>query len=258
MRNPNRVPILILALAAAACAQRDTAWLPLFGGKDMAKWAFSKDCWRADSGMLIGQGKSAFSTFCHTRRAYSDFVFSGWTRLWETSAGYANSGIQYRSGFIDSTSHRMQGYQWDIGGGFDGSILPENGFPLDAPPREVSEACRGTIRKNGWNHVVITADRGVVRHELNGVTCLEFQASVTEGYIGLQFPATATVMKVDFRDLYIRPLNGSFSIPDSEAVYPGEYTTIGLVPLLPARALRGMPFRFPSYDVRGRALRRPY
>lgn len=230
MRVPIRIPVLIsglaFGLAAAAWAEGPMPWLPLFDGRSLDQWSYAKNFWRTDSGMLVGQGKSPITTFCHTARPFSDFVLSGWTRLWETSAGYANSGIQYRSRFIDSLAHRMQGYQWDIGGGFDGSILPEGGFPMDAPPREISEACRATIRKNGWNHVVITADQGRIRHELNGVTCLEYQASVAEGYIGLQLPATNLVMKVDFRDLYIRPLNGSFAIPDSEAVFlDGAYAT---------------------------------
>ncbi len=265
MRYPIRSGITVLAVLGSIAAgwaaetQSDVAWLPLFDGKALSKWSFAPDFWRADSGMLIGQGKSSVSTFCHTRAAYSDFVFSGWTRLWETTAAYSNSGIQYRSGFIDSLSHRMQGYQWDIGGGFDGSLLPENGFPHDTPPREISEACRASIRKNGWNHVVITADRGLIRHELNGITCLEFNASVADGYIGFQFPATTTVMKVDFRDLYIRPLNGSFVIPDSEAVYLGLYHTSGLAPRNP------VPSELPSirpgysatrnfYDIMGRSL----
>lgn len=257
MRDPKRVPFLILAALAAAGAQDRTAWLPLFDGGDLSQWSYAREFWRSDSGMLIGQGKSSTSTFCHTSRAYSDFVLSGWTRLWETSAGQANSGIQYRSRFTDSLAHRMQGYQWDIGGGFDGSILPEGGFPADAPPREVSEACRATIRKNGWNHVVITADKGHIRHQLNGVTCLEFQASVAAGYFGLQFPATPLVMKVDFRDIFIRPLNGSFAIPDSLAVWMdgSNAVPLGLRPesRVPKAAPGGFGVTFPmGYPAWGR------
>jgi hypothetical protein len=264
MRFPITAAVVAGGMAWGAWAQAGTAWLPLFDGKGLERWDYDPAFWRTDSGMLVGQGKATQATFCHTRLPYSDFVFSGWTRLWETSAGYANSGIQYRSQLTDSLAHRMQGYQWDIGGGFDGSLLPEDGFPPDVPPRVVSEACRAAIRRNAWNHVVITADRGTVRHELNGVACLEYRASVAAGYIGLQLPATATVMKVDFRDLYIRPLNGSFAVPDSEAAYlDATYASSTRPPLRAGTAGRYAPLgniwvtSVPGYpgwfDARGRA-----
>jgi hypothetical protein len=166
--------------------------------------------------MLQGQGKSTYNTFCHTDRKYSDFVLSVKARLWQTSAGYTNSGLQYRSVFIDSATHRMKGYQADIGDGLDGSMYPEGAYPADAK-MVGNDACRKFIEPNGWNHFLITADGGKVRHELNGNFCAEFTASVLEGYIGLQLHATSLVMKVDFKDLYIRPLNNSFEIPDSLA-----------------------------------------
>jgi len=212
------VAALAAALASSAWAQ-NPAWQKLFDGKDMSGWQYDSSYWSVDSGMLVGQGKSTFNTFCNVPRKYSDFVLSAWTRLWETPAGYTNSGIQYRSGWIDSASHRMQGYQWDVGEGYDGMMYPENAYPADARPLDIPYACRSTIKRNGWNHVLITASGGTVKHELNGVYCFEYAASVRDGYVGLQLHASSVVTKVDFRDIYIRPLNGAFAVPDSQSVY---------------------------------------
>jgi hypothetical protein len=61
------------------------------------------------------QGKATFNTFCHTQAKYADFALSLKARLWRTQAGYTNGGLQYRSDFIDSATHRMKGDQVDIG-----------------------------------------------------------------------------------------------------------------------------------------------
>lgn len=218
---------LILA-AMAACLPGDafslsinpppTQWMKLFDGKDLSGWGYASDYWRVDSGMIHGEGKSPDNIFAHVNRKFSDFVLTAKSRLWQTPAGYTNSGIQYRSEFIDSASHRMKGYQSDIGDSLDGAMYPEGGYPAGVNMQYITDACKKSIHANGWNQVVITANGTKVTHELNGNKCLEYTATVLNGYIGLQLHSTDLVMKVDFRDIYIRPLNNSFTIPDSLAV----------------------------------------
>ncbi len=207
---------VLLAAAASAGAQAKPVWMKLFDGKDLSGWGYSADYWGVDSGMLQGQGKASVNTFCHSDRKYSDFVLSVKARLWQTKAGYTNSGLQYRSAFIDSSAHRMKGYQVDIGDGLDGAMYPEGAYPADAN-MVGNDACRKFINPNGWNHFLVTANGSKVRHELNGNLCAEYTGSVLDGYIGLQLHATTLVMKVDFKDLYIRPLNNSFVIPEQSA-----------------------------------------
>lgn len=208
--------LLFGCIAGSASAQAKPVWMKLFDGADLSGWGYGAEYWSVDSGMVRGQGKSTFNTFCHTDRKFSDFVLSFKARLWQTQAGYTNSGLQYRSVFIDSSAHRMKGYQIDIGDGLDGSMWPEAAYPADAK-QVMNEACRKAINANGWNHFLITANGAKVRHELNGTFCAEYAATVTDGYIGLQLHATNQVMKVDFKDLYIRPLNNAFPIPDGKA-----------------------------------------
>jgi hypothetical protein len=215
--------------AAGVSAQAKPVWMKLFGGQDLGGWGYTSEYWSVDSGMVRGQGKATFNTFCHTDRKYSDFVLSFKARLWQTQAGYTNSGVQYRSVFIDSSAHRMKGYQVDVGDGLDGSMWPEASYPADA--KQVgNDACRKYINANGWNHFLITANGPKVRHELNGNFCAEYTGTVVDGYIGLQLHATSFVMKVDFKDLYIRPLNNSFLIPESQAaILDDNFASAGIV-----------------------------
>jgi hypothetical protein len=266
----------LIPMAAAWCAvsgawaQAKPVWMKLFDGKSLAGWGYTPEFWSVDSGMIRGQGKATVNTFCHADRKYADFVLSFKARLWQTPAGYTNSGVQYRSVFIDSSAHRMKGYQVDIGDALDGSMYPEGGYPADAK-QVMNDACRKFINANGWNHFLVTANGAKVRHELNGNFCAEYTGSVLDGYIGLQLHATSLVMKVDFKDLFIRPLNNSFPIKEELAtLLDDDYASTGVLargriappePLfagrtltLPAGFWSGKPgaVRVAMNDVRGR------
>lgn len=208
-----------LAAGAPAISQTDVAWLSLFNGRNLDNWGYVAANWKVDSGMIVGKAKSSYNNFCHTNRKYGDFVFAARVRLWETSTAYINSGIQYRSAWIDSSRHSLKGYQMDIGDGYNGSMYPEGGYPSDAKSVSPSAACKAAVKLNDWNQYVITANGSSLKHEMNGKVCAEYTGSVKEGYIGLQLHFTEVVMEVDFKDLFIRPLNNSFVIPDSQMVY---------------------------------------
>ncbi len=219
----NRVLLVAIlfsaALAGGATAPPDTVWMPLYNGKDLTGWNYSQNFWRSDGGVIHGEGKPVHNTFCFVGGKFSDFVLVAKTRLWQTGAGYTNSGIQYRSAFLDSGNFRMKGYQWDIGDGWDGSMYPEGGFPSGSSTVAESDACKKANRRNDWNQVVIIADGNRVIHRLNGTDCIDYKAEVLDGYIGLQLHASNLVTRVEFKDIFIRPLNGSFRISDSSAIF---------------------------------------
>ena len=195
-------------------------WMSLFDGHTMEQWGYVKENWHVDSGMIIGKSKSTYNNFCHSTKKYSDFVLAVRARLWETSTEYINSGIQYRSVYIDSTKHSLKGYQMDIGDGYNGSMYPEGGYPSGAGSVSPSAACRteATAKQNQWCQYVITATGNKIRHEMNGILCAEYNATVTEGRIGLQLHFTTIVMEVDFKDIFVKPLNNSFTIPAAQQV----------------------------------------
>jgi hypothetical protein len=202
-----------------ALSQTETPWMRLFNGKDINNWSYVTGNWHVDSGMIIGKSKSSYNNFCHSTRKYSDFVLAIRARLWETSPDYINSGVQYRSVFIDSSKHSLKGYQMDIGDGYNGSMYPEGGYPAGASGVAPSADCRNKENLNAWNQYVITANGNKIKHEMNGKVCAEYTAAVTDGYLGMQLHFTQIVMEVDFKDIFIRPLNNSFVIPDSQKVF---------------------------------------
>lgn len=235
-----------LFAAAPAMSQTETPWMSLFNGKDIKNWGYVAANWHVDSGMIIGKSQSTYNNFCHSTRKYSDFVLAIRCRLWETSTEYINSGVQYRSVFIDSSKHSLKGYQMDIGDGYMGSMYPEGGYPAGASGVSPSADCRNKEHLNGWNQYVITANRNKIRHEMNGKLCAEYTATVTDGYLGMQLHFTNLVMEVDFKDIFIRPLNNSFTIPDSQKVYV-DTTTWTLKQGTGMRADRNTTLAFPPY-----------
>jgi hypothetical protein len=112
----------------------------------------------------------------------------------------------------------MQGYQMEVSQSNLGALWGEQFEQIGWNP--VGSDCRSAILSEDWNRVIITAEGNDVRHEINDATCTEFSEEVglSSGLIGLQIhdPGGYTV---NFRDIYIRPLNGSFDIPDSLAYH---------------------------------------
>jgi hypothetical protein len=235
-----------LCAAAPALSQTETPWMSLFNGKDIKNWGYVAANWHVDSGMIIGKSQSTYNNFCHSTRKYSDFVLAIRCRLWETSTEYINSGVQYRSVFIDSSKHSLKGYQMDIGDGYMGSMYPEGGYPAGASGVSPSADCRNKEHLNDWNQYVITANGNKIRHEMNGKLCAEYTATVTDGYLGMQLHFTNLVMEVDFKDIFIRPLNNSFTIPDSQKVYV-DTTTWTLKKSTGVRTARNATLAFPPF-----------
>ena len=207
--------IACLALPGTAQAQTDTAWMRLFDGKDLKGWYYDSKFWKSDSGMIIAKGNATYNNFCVIPRKFSDFEIVIHYRLWEISSDYINTGLQYRSAWIDSATHRLKGYQSDIGDGYDGSMYPEGGYPAGQGSVSRSADCQNAIRMNGWNRMSVTDNGPTITTMVNGKKCNEYQGTVLSGYIGLQLHMTPQVMEANFKDLFIRPINASFTIPDS-------------------------------------------
>lgn len=85
------------------------------------------------------------------------------------------------------------------------------------------------MKPNDWNDYVILADGPKLSHRLNGKKCYEMiGTTLTTGVIAMQLHQSQGkgVMEADFKDLIIRPLNASFTIPDSLAVHKGGTAVI--------------------------------
>lgn len=245
--------IAVLALTALALPSPSeaqdavTKWMRLWNGKDFTGWKYNSTYFKvADSGMIVAKGLlTGYNTFCYTTQTFGDFELSARARLWEVNPWYTNSGIQYRSRVADTARKIIQGPQADIGDGVAASMYPEGGY--GGPGAGSSTACRSALKKSDWNHYIITANGNKVSHKIGTAVCNDFTNTTPAGVIGLQmhfimgtYPANAST-EVNFKDVFIRPLNNSFVIPDSLAVFlKPDYTAPTSTALrAPSRGSRG-------------------
>jgi hypothetical protein len=194
--------------------------------------------------MIVAKGAAERNTFCVRKGAFGDFELRFRARLFE-NMGYANSGVQYRS-VADTTRHESKGYQLELGAGGCGGFYNEGGLPASLGYKEPSAACRAALKKNDWNDYAIMADGRHVTHSLNGVNCYEMSdISLTTGVIAIQLHQAQGkgAMEADFKELLIRPLNASFTIPDSLAVHKGGTSVLSRRPNRNASQAGWLPYQ---------------
>lgn len=126
----------------------------------------------ADSFLTGGDGVSNVpkNTYLQTTKEYGDFEFRCLFRLTgDSSTGFINSGIQYRSQVVDDD---IMGYQADIGNGHWGDIYDEHRRAL-LVAGDLS-TLRHMLRDGDWNSYIVRV-RGD-RHELyiNGVKTADY------------------------------------------------------------------------------------
>jgi hypothetical protein len=209
---PIRKVLAALGLCASlAAAQSDSAvFMRLFDGQTLDGWKGRKNTtWTVKSGVITGSGALSGNTFLIPDSQFNDFHLVLDARM--PTSGYRNSGVVYRGEIMDTTVFRMRGYQLDISDTYWGSFYHEQGNELGWTP--VSNCGGGAA--NDWHTVEIVADGPKVTHLINGKKCWEktdFKV-LKKGYLGLQMhePGGFTM---EFRNIYIRPLNNSFKIPE--------------------------------------------
>lgn len=211
----------ILAAATTSQAQGDTtAYLRLFDTETLKGWKGRAETWSVKSGAITGGGPLTGNTFLVTDSLYADFHLVLEARM--PTAGSRNSGIVYRGEVVD-TYYRARGYQLDISDGYWGSFYHEMGNELGWTP--VSTCSAGG--SDDWRTVEIVANGPKVAHYVGGKKCFEksdFQV-LKKGVIGLQMHSPGS-FTVEFRRILIRPLNGSFRIPEGQ-VYNKDGTPRG-------------------------------
>ena len=223
-----------LALIVSASAEQ----IQLFNGKDLAGWKGVEGFWSVKDGAISGTTTADNPAKKNTFLVWQDgkpgdFVLTFKYRLLDADgkgAGYANSGVQYRSEVKDESYWVVGGYQADmeLGQKYSGILYEEKGRGILAlrgqkvvledgdnekkPKKNVvgettpSADVQAGIKQGEWNEYKIVAKGKVVEHWINGKLSIHVTDNTSvapkEGVIALQLHQ-GKPMTAQFKDLVL-------------------------------------------------------
>ena len=197
---------LILSLAAILSGWADEPKLwPLFNGKDLTNFKAeeSKEFWRVEDGVLIGENNAAKKgNYLWTEKDYRDFVIEFDVRWKGTTERGVDTGVEMRKpniqlqlGISGSLKVDMSG-SWYTGGK---EKYPEAGQAKEA---------KTLMKPEGeWNHFRIQAKGDTFTCWINGQKASEYTDPKFSGAapIGLQIHP-GVVMKCEYRNIQFAEL----------------------------------------------------
>jgi hypothetical protein len=197
---------LLLSLAAALTCPADEPKLdPLFNGKDLTNFKAegSKEFWRVEDGILIGENDAAKKgNYLWTEKEYKDFVIEFDVRWKGTTERGVDTGIEMRKpkiqlqlGISGSLKVDMSG-SWYTGGK---PAYPESGQAKEA---------KTLMKPEGeWNHFRIQAKGDTFTCLINGQKASEYTDEKFSGAapLGLQIHP-GVEMKCEYRNVKIAEL----------------------------------------------------
>lgn len=228
-------PIALLAASVAVCTAGEK---PLFNGKDLSGWTGQPGLWSVKDGAITGQSTATSpvkeNTFLIWDGEAGDFELVFKYKIVDAegkSAGFGNSGVQYRSRVVKPEYSVVAGYQADFEAGktYSGILYEEKGRGIlaqrgqkvvirdgDAPNKpkiEVtgetgkSEEIQAAIKPADWNTYKIIAKGGHLQHFINGKQTVdvtdETSVGAKTGKIALQLHA-GKPMTVQFKDMILK------------------------------------------------------
>jgi hypothetical protein len=247
-----RSQFLLLTLGAAALAFSSRAadnGKSIFNGKDLTGWEGLPDYWSVRDGAITGQTtaekKLTSNTFLIWKGGeVKNFELRAKFKLSvNNDAGFANSGVQYRSKIIDAAGFVVGGYQCDIDTGrYIGMLYEEKARGIlmqpgqkiviagmaDAPEAEgkkkakqkakvetvatvtTKEQLDAAYKAGEWTELRIVAKGNHLQHYINGkltadVTDNDPEKRSMSGVLALQLHQ-GQPMTIQFKDLQLKTL----------------------------------------------------
>jgi len=231
---------MLVTLTFLACAVLQTAtaapeegFTSIFNGKDLTGWDGNPDLWSVKDGAINGETSEDHplkgNTFLiWTNGTVGDFELRCSFKIMpKSSAGFANSGIQYRSKVLDPKGWVVGGYQADMEAGktYTGILYEERMRGILATRGEKvlldkdckkqvtgsvgsSDEIQAALKPGDWNEYVIIAQGNHLQQFINGKQTVDVtddceSKRAMNGVLALQLHA-GPPMKVQFRDLRLR------------------------------------------------------
>jgi Domain of Unknown Function (DUF1080) len=231
----SKIALSLLATFAVA----EAGEVSLFNGKDLTGWTGQAEFWSVKDGTITGQTTPANpakeNTFLILKSTeVGDFELHFKYKIVDAngaSAGFGNSGIQYRSKIVKPEYSVVAGYQADFecGQTYSGILYEEkgrgilakrgekvtvkDGATVDKPLLEVtgsvgnSDEIQAAIKLADWNDYVIIAKGDHLQHFINGKQTVdvtdETAVSAKAGILALQLHQ-GEPMTVQFKDLVLK------------------------------------------------------
>ena len=207
----------------------DAGFQPILTGQTFDNWEGNRDYWRMEDGVLIGEvtegNELKENTFLIWNEKVKDFELKVEYRI----SPEGNSGINYRSGYVDGVQYALKGYQADFDGAnnWSGQLYEERKRTFlalrgqithvgkDDVPKEIGSLgekseLASVVNKNGWNEYHLIARGNTLIHLLNGqvmsVVIDDGAQRAMEGRLGVQIH-TGPPMKVEYRNMRFKRLS---------------------------------------------------
>lgn len=241
---------LSLGAFALACATHAAdSGKAIFNGKDLTGWEGLSDYWSVRDGAITGQTtaekKLTSNTFLLWKGGdVKNFELRAQFKLSvNNDAGFANSGVQYRSKIVDAAGFVVAGYQCDIDTGkYTGMLYEEKGRGIlmqpgqkivigpttEAPKSEgqkkakqktkvdvvetmaTPEQVAASYKVGEWTDIRIVANGNHLQHYINGkltadVTDNDPEKGAKSGVLALQLHQ-GQPMTIQFKNVMLKTL----------------------------------------------------
>lgn len=195
---------ILLAISSLVNAQ-EKEFVRLFNGTDMTNFKAddSKEFWRVENGVLIGENNAALKgNYLWTAKDYGDFVMEFDARWKGTTERGVDTGVEMRSPKLQLQLGVSGSLKVDMSGSFYTGGKP--GYPEEGQAKEAKTLMNP---EGEWNTFRIQAKGNTFTCWINGKKASEYTDSKFSGAapIGLQIHGNV-VMKCEYRNIRIAEL----------------------------------------------------
>jgi len=186
-------------LAAVSCFAAEPTLEPLFNGKDLTNFKAeeSKEFWRVEDGILIGENNEAKKgNYLWTQKEYKDFVIEFDVRWKNTTPRGVDTGVEMRKPNIQCQLGISGSLKVDMSGSW---YVGKPGYPEAGQAKEAKTLMKP---EGEWNHFRIQAKGDTFTCWINGQKASEYTDAKFSGPapIGLQIHP-GVVMKCEYRNI---------------------------------------------------------